>query len=157
MAESVLEVESSGLASTSGLGDDNVWYFDLLAVKASTEGLHANPHVGVGSGFDPADEVVVGEAGADFTALAAVLGRQDDGGDGEVVVVLGEGHVLADSWHGVSESIELSWESNVSMLGDEWWESVLNQEPVKMNTLVKAIKILELACAETYNGSSITF
>jgi hypothetical protein len=75
MAESVLEVESGGLASTSGLGDDNVWYFDLLAVKASTEGLHAHSHVGVGSGLDPADEVVVGEAGADFAALAAVLGR----------------------------------------------------------------------------------
>jgi hypothetical protein len=157
MAESVLEVEAGGFAGTSGFGNDDVWYFDLFAVETSTERFHAHPQVGIRSGLDPGDEVIVGEAGASGASFGAVLGRQDDSSDGEVVVVLGEGHVLADSWHSVSESIELSWESNISVFGNKWWESVLNQEPGKPDTLVKAIKILELACAETCNGSSITF
>jgi len=155
VAEVVLQVESGGLSSASWLGDDDVGEVSLLTVQTGTQRFHAHSHLEVVTGLDPGNQIVVGESVVAFVAQGVVLGGHDDGGNWQVGVVLGEGQVSADSWHGVSESVELSWECDVSNLWDEWWQSVLNQQPFETDVLMKTIEVLEFTGAETDGGGSV--
>jgi len=150
MAECILQVKSVCFSSTSRFGNDNVRNLDFFPVETGTERLHAYSHPRGRSGFNPADEVVVGESNATICWIVggAVLGCHEDGGNGEVGVVLGKANVLAHGWHRISKSIELSRERKISDFGDVWGKGILDHEPVKMDALVKTIEVLELSCAE---------